>query len=118
VATIRLEGLDELMDSLEKEWAQATTHGAKAVDRTAGLVERTSKELAPKGDRAHPGPRLADSIHTSGGGTRREVGPSARHGLFMEQGTYKDAPQPFMGPAADRHEGDLVKELERLVGNL
>lgn len=33
-----------------------------------------------------------------------EVGPSANYGVFVELGTSRAAAQPFMGPAADRHE--------------
>ena len=116
--TIRMEGLTDLMAGLEKEWAQVEARGEEAVKSTAKKIEATSKEMAPKGDRPHSGPKIIDSIRTDGKGTFREVGPTARHGRFMEFGTFKDAPQPYMGPAADRHEADLVKELERLVGNL
>lgn len=112
--TIRIEGLDDLMAGLEREWSQAVTRGAEAVAQTAKKIEATARELAPVG----PTGDLRSSIHTSGTGTFREVGPSARYGRFVEFGTFKDAPQPFMWPAADRHEGDLVRDLERLVGEL
>lgn len=112
-AIIRIDGLTELAGALEAEWAQAATRGAEAVEKTARKIEGTAKSLAPRRTGA-----LANSIRTDGSGTFREVGPTERYGRFMEFGTYKDAPQPFMGPAADQHEDDLVRELEGLVGNL
>jgi len=111
-------GLDELVSALASEGKETERRASNAVGRVAQMVKSTAIELAPKGDRPHEGPKIAESMTITGQGTRREVGPTARHGAFMEYGTYKDAPQPYMGPAADMHEDALVNELWREVGEL
>ena len=117
-STIRIEGLDDLVAGLRKEGALAKARGDAATAKVAERVRTTGQELAPKGSRPHEGEDLAPSIRTDRRGSRFEVGPTARHGGFMEYGTYKDAPQPYMGPAVNKHEPELEQELSRLVGDL
>ncbi|MCT1689868.1 HK97 gp10 family phage protein [Brevibacterium sp. p3-SID960] len=44
-----------------------------------------------------------------------EVGPTAEYGAYVEFGTSKQAPQPYLGPAADRHVPVLETALTRLL---
>lgn len=44
-----------------------------------------------------------------------EVGPTASYGAYVEFGTSKQAPQPYLGPAADRHVPILETALTRLL---
>lgn len=111
---IRMEGLDELRQSLTKETVLAKTRVAGAVAKTAKKIEATARDLAPVG----PTGDLKSSIHTTVTGERAEVGPTVRYARFVEFGTYKDAPQPYMWPAADKHEPELMGEIEKVVGNL
>lgn len=116
MSTIRAEGLDDVVRALTNESVLAKARGAVAVGRTAKYVQETAKTLAPvgPGDPVH----LADTIETDISGTRAVIGPTARWGKFVEEGTYKDAPQPYMAPALDAHEDDLGRELLDIVGNL
>ena len=43
------------------------------------------------------------------------VGPAAEHGLYLELGTRKMAPRPFLKPALERVRNDFFRELEEKV---
>lgn len=46
---------------------------------------------------------LRNSIFSTFRGLVGETGPSAEYGEFVEGGTSRMAPQPYMGPATARH---------------
>ena len=79
------------------------------VQRTASGLEADARSSAPVRTGA-----LRDSIHASGSGTEWSVEASAPHALFVEFGTYKDAPQPFLFPHADRAEAELEEGLTEI----
>jgi HK97 gp10 family phage protein len=110
---MRVEGLDDLVAGLMAEGLLAEARAAEAVATTAQKVEDTAREIVAVRTGA-----TRDSIQTTQSGASAEIGPTTPWATFVEFGTYKDAPQPFMGPAGDRHEDDLAEELERLVGEL
>ena len=75
------------------------------VRKTAKDIEATAKLKAPV-DTGN----LKSSIGTSdlrgvgqSGGLVAEIGPTANYGIYVEMGTDRMAPQPYMGPAADAH---------------
>ncbi len=43
------------------------------------------------------------------------VGPTAEHGMYLELGTRKMAPRPFLKPALERVRNDFFRELEEKV---
>lgn len=63
---------------------------------------RIARDLCPRGETGE----LADSIWATVDPVRLsvEVGPWAFYGHFVEFGTSKMAPKPYMGPAADQRE--------------
>lgn len=75
-----------------------------ALRKTARDIVRDAKLLAPvdtgnlKNSITHSDLR---SVGAAGG--EIEIGPTANYGIFMEHGTSRVAPQPFMGPAADNN---------------
>lgn len=105
--------LNRLIYDLGKAPALVKQTAPEAVRKVIEAVEDTSKSLVP----VRTG-TLRDSISsqvTEGDGmVIGEAGPTARHGRFVEWGTYKDAPQAFMGPALDRHS----HELDELLGSV
>jgi HK97 gp10 family phage protein len=106
-------GLDDVLAGLLREIATADGHAKTATAEAAARIEAAAKSLAPKLTGA-----LAASITTDPTKNGAEVGPTVRYAPFVEYGTWKDPPQPFMGPAAERHEADLAKFLEDQVGEL
>lgn len=44
-----------------------------------------------------------------------EVGPAVDYGIFVELGTVKQAPQPYMTPAAEAVSGPFIAAMRRAV---
>lgn len=115
---MRLEGFVETLADLTQAAVTVPVRAEEKIAEVAERVESSAKDFAPKGSRSHEGEDLAESIETTGEGTFREIGPTARHGWFMENGTYKDAPQPYMGPALDKHEDELLSGLTEVAADI
>ncbi|MFF3443645.1 HK97-gp10 family putative phage morphogenesis protein [Streptosporangium sp. NPDC002721] len=47
-----------------------------------------------------------------------EAGPTASYGGYVEWGTSRMAPQPYMGPAWDKAEGPFIKAIESIGGRV
>jgi HK97 gp10 family phage protein len=106
-------GLDDVLAGFLREIATADGHASDASMETAERVEATARAIAPKLTGA-----TAASIHVDRTKNGAEVGPTTPWAPFVEYGTWKDAPQPFMGPAAERHQDELAKFLQDRVGEL
>lgn len=128
-AEIRFEGLDEILDKLEKISSDANIEGA--LGTCCALVERSAKQKAPKDNG-----ELRRSITSKVEGTQGivftplEYAPYVEYGtgLFAESGgrmdvpwNYQDdegewhstsgqKPQPFMRPALDENQ-ETIKRL-------
>lgn len=93
--------------------ARLGKEGAKVVRDVAEQVKSTAASSAPKRTGA-----LANSIQVITKGSGRAAQMSAlikaniRYAGFVEFGTYKDAPQPFMAPAGDAAVAALSTGLE------
>jgi HK97 gp10 family phage protein len=94
------------------------TLGAKAsaaIRKTAYDIEADAKALAPVDTGT-----LMNSISTDITGDGRfgvmeaEIGPTVDYAQFVEEGTSRMAPQPYMRPAFDRRSPGLVKAFEQL----
>lgn len=100
------------LGEVPKEAAQK----AKAVTiKTAYDIERTAKERAPvdtgnlRRSIGHSDLRIsADSILV-------EIGPSANYGEYVEYGTSRMSPQPYLTPAFDTHTPVWERVLQQIV---
>jgi len=93
---------------------------ARDIVRKAALeVEKGAKLRAPVDTGA-----LRNSISTTlfgaglgaGDTIAAEVGPEVHYGIYVEYGTYKMAPRPYLGPAFDEVEPGFAAALEELGG--
>lgn len=89
---------------------------ARAVVRKAAIdIERDAKALAPvdtgnlKSSIGHSDLRIGTT-----GSLVAEIGPTANYGVFLENGTSRMPPQPFMGPAADRNTPSFEQAMAQL----
>lgn len=92
------EDVAKLAADLGKAGAGAVGKAAIVVRKAATDIERDAKILAPV-DTGN----LRNSIGAVVRGLRAEVGPTAEYGVYVEHGTSRMGPQPYMGPAAERH---------------
>lgn len=85
------------------------------VRKTAVDIEGSAKNRVPV-DTGN----LKSSIGTTytNGGLGAEVGPTANYGEFVELGTSRMAPQPYMGPAADIHFPLFEQAIAQLGGEV
>lgn len=90
--------------------------GAKvssAVDESTTSVAQTAQNLAP----VDTG-ELRSSITANDGTMSGTVEAGTDHAFYVEFGTSKMPPQPFMGPALDAEEDPFVKAIEQALDDL
>lgn len=109
------DDLAGLAVDLTKASAQAQRKAGVAIRKTAQDVKATAQSMAPVDTGA-----LRNSITVSMGLTSLEavISPTVAYAPYVEHGTSRMAPQPFMGPAADRHLPALEQALSQLGGDI
>lgn len=118
---------DSELRSLARRLELAGGDGRKkandAVRKAAFEVEKGAKRRAPVDTGA-----LRNSINTSISGDAMgamfaasrtadlvaEVGPEVSYGVFLELGTERIAPRPFLGPAFDEVEPSFIRALQAI----
>lgn len=118
-----VDGLDAVVGSFIRE---AVTVGPKAgavAVRSADKAAQRMRNTVPIGP---PDLHVLNSItsdqtpHIQGGAVYADAGPDPRAdegafvARFLEYGTVKQAPRPFMGPAADQTFPEFVDTVKRL----
>ena len=58
---------------------------------------------------------IGHTIETGPGSIEAEIGPTAAYGIYVEKGTSRQAPQPFMAPAYDEHQPKLQEALGSII---
>lgn len=99
-----------LADDLKAAGGKVRYQVAKAVADTTEQVRAAAEARAPRRTGT-----LAGSITGSARGLRGTVEATARYAEFVEYGTYKDEPQPFMAPAADEADRSFPPDVEAAV---
>lgn len=97
---------DDLKQAKRKTQRELRVAVAKVVEQTT----KTAKSLAPV-DTGN----LRDSIEGTVRGSTGEVGTDLEYAQYVEFGTYKDEPEPFIAPAADEANATLSVEAEAAV---
>lgn len=98
--------------SLGKAPAEITAKAGRAIAKTARDIERDAKAIVPV-DTGN----LKNSIGTDTGELSAVIGPTADYGVYVEEGTSRMGPQPFMRPAFDRRKEGLVQAIEQIIGD-
>jgi len=90
--------------------------GQKAHDRAAQVVAKTAADISGSAARNAPyrTGNLSNSIGYDLYGLEAEIGPTASYGIFLEYGTSRMAPRPYMKPALEKHEGAFLQALSQL----
>ena len=81
-----------------------------------GVLDQAADDLASRARALAPVEtgELRNSIRASGAGMDRAVTAAADHAVYVEHGTRKMQPRPFMGPATDAVEPKLVADLGKV----
>ena len=92
-----------------------------AVKKTAKDIEATAKALAPVDTGfLRSAVKSSDLRNVSQDAPEAEVRAGASYSVYQELGTSRMAPQPFMGPAADKHtpafEAAMAEIADRALG--
>ncbi|MFC0623233.1 HK97-gp10 family putative phage morphogenesis protein [Kribbella deserti] len=77
---------------------RATMLASKAIAKTAHDIEAAAKVLAPV-DTGN----LRNSISSDVSVLSAEIGPTVEYGAYVEFGTSRMGPQPYLNPALYRH---------------
>lgn len=107
------------LDQLAADLLQAAQTVAREAPDVVSFAAARTAEAARAAAPVRTG-ALQRSITTRAtlGGLSTVVEAGAAHAAFVEYGTSKMPPQPFMRPAADAAEADFMKAMEALGGDV
>lgn len=99
---------------LTKASGRAQHMARQAVAKTAADITADAKVFAPyrTGNLRNS---IGHDITNSDGATEAEIGPTAGYGIFLEHGTSRMAPHPFLGPAFDRRAPGFEKAMGQIL---
>lgn len=111
---VQIDGIDNVR-AVEVQLARASGQvGARA----AVVVRHAAHEVEARGKRAAPVDTgaLRNSISTDFAffSIEAEIGPTVGYGAYVELGTSRQAPQPYMFPAGDAVEPGFRAALEQV----
>ena len=93
--------------------SMAPRHVGNLVIGTAALIQRDARRNTPV-DTGFLRSSITRESRRSVTGAVSEVGPEANYGAYVENGTSRMAPQPYLLPAALQHEDTFLQGLEQL----
>jgi len=109
-----VDELTALAGDLSKAAATAPVKAAVVVQKAAVDTQRDAQAFCPV-DTVN----LRASIETEPmGPLAAEIGPTASYGHFVEFGTSRMGPQPYLGPGLDRNTPAFLAAMEQVAGGL
>jgi HK97 gp10 family phage protein len=110
MAVIGVTGLEQLLSQVGQKFAQMESQIDQAV-QGAGIDCAKYAKIACPVDTG----RLRSSIQYENKGSQKcIVETTVNYAIFVEAGTYKQAAQPFMGPAYEQAKAELMEKLKKL----
>lgn len=103
----------KLAADLGKVGPEVVKKARTVVQVVCANTKRDAQILAPV-DTGNLRNSISYETHQIGAGTYGLVGPTADYGAFVEFGTSRMGPQPYMGPATDRHENTFVEAMKAI----
>jgi HK97 gp10 family phage protein len=114
--SIDASDLRRLAADLQRAGPETGKRAQVVVRKVARDIAADAKRMAPvdtgnlKGSIGHSDLRTVGQSGT----LSAEIGPTASYGEYVELGTSRMAPQPYMGPAADRHAPGFEQAMAQL----
>lgn len=122
MVSIWFEGIDDfarVAANLDASPIRVGASTAASVRRVAADIERTAKQLAPVNTGAL---RASIGVEYVGDGRSSVMGavirPTVDYGEFVEFGTSRMAPQPYLMPAFERHMPGFLTAVQALANPL
>ena len=114
MATIHVEGLDELRKALKKN---VTMDDVKRVVRHhgAGLQSTMMNKADFKKGYQTGATKRSIQLEITDGGFTAEVEPTTHYSPYLEYGTRKMEAQPFVRPALDEQKPKFINDMQKLV---
>lgn len=115
----RTTDVRKLSAKLNSKTKRVGAQAAGALRKTAAGIERDAKTFCPVDTGA-----LKNSIGTDLTGDGRSgrmtaiIGPTMNYASYVERGTSRQAPQPYMRPAAERHVPRLERAIREIGGDI
>lgn len=104
---------------LQGAGAEAAPLAAVAVKKTTRDIQATAKQLSPVDTGFNRSAIVTSDLRsTSASSPEAEVKATSAYAEYLELGTSRMAAQPFMGPAADQHEGAFLDAMQQITGRL
>lgn len=94
--------------------ARVAVKTGRAIAKTAHDIEADAKAIVPV-DTGFLKNSISTDVHRDS--LSAEIGPTANYGRFVEEGTSRMGPQPYMRPAYDRRKEGLVQAIEQIIGD-
>jgi len=110
---VNVSDLDRLARDLTKAADRIEAGLPAIIAKTTLDIEADAKKIVPV-DTGN----LKNSITSDIDGPHGEVGPTASYGAYVEYGTARMAPQPYMGPAADKRIKIMNRAVDKLIGGI
>lgn len=109
-------------DELHALAADLKAAGATVIPKASLVVRRSGIALAnhARANAAVDTGFMQSSIDTAtdSGGLAMLISPTAEYSVYVEYGTSRMPPQPFMGPALDAIEPSFISAMESLGGEV
>lgn len=85
-----------------------------AVTKAATDVQAAAQAAAPV-DTGNLRASIGTDVTDAGGVVAAEIGPTANYGAFVEFGTSRMAPHPYMGPALDANAARFEAAIDQII---
>lgn len=105
-----IEGLDKLLRKLDSIEPLVEEAVEKALEKSGTLIEADAKTFVPVDTGA-----LKDSIYHKVQDGQLEVGATMPYAIFVEFGTYKMRPQPYLTPAFEANKEVMIDTIKQEI---
>lgn len=108
-------GLAAVASAAAAAGARAGAQTRAAVAKTTADITGTARATAPV-DTGALRNSITGTVSVSGAAVEGTVGPSVHYGGYVELGTSRMAPQPYLFPALERHAAGFEAAMRAITG--
>ena len=111
---IDVDDLNRLAMDLSAAGPKALPPAARAVEKASRDIERDAK-IACFVRTGNLRSSISTDLSVTDTSVTAEIGPTASYGGYVESGTSRAGPRPYLGPAFSRHADLLVHALDEIA---